>query len=282
MAGFFNTLARQSQASGAEELPDFLSTHPNPGDRNIAVAKAATEWKQKLNLTNPQVNRDSYLRRIEGLIYGEDPRQGYLENSVFYHPELKFQFNVPQGWKYQNTPQRVQMAPQDGQALMFMTLAPGKTLQEAGTAVLQQNNLQLIESKEVTINGLNVLSIVADSKQDPQQQQQQQPLRTLSYLIQYGSVIYHFLGVSATSTFNNYAGYFTNTMQSFRVLTDQAKINKLPERVRVKTVAANSTLEQVLRSYNIPEKRMEELAILNGMARTAPVTKGSLIKIIAN
>ncbi len=282
MAGFFNTLARQSQAAGAEELPDFLSTHPNPGDRNVAVAKAATEWRQKLNLTNPQVNRDSYLRRIEGLIYGEDPRQGYLENSVFYHPELKFQFNVPQGWKYQNTPQRVQMAPQDGQALMFMTLAPGKTLQEAGTAVLQQNNLQLIESKEVTINGLNVLSIVADSKQDPQQQQQQQPLRTLSYLIQYGSVIYHFLGVSATSTFNNYAGYFTNTMQSFRVLTDQAKINKLPERVRVKTVAANSTLEQVLRSYNIPEKRMEELAILNGMARTAPVTKGSLIKIIAN
>lgn len=282
MAGFFNTLSRQSQAAGAEELPDFLSTHPNPGDRNVTVAQLAKEWSQKLNLTNPQVNRESYLRRIEGLVYGEDPRQGYLENSVFYHPELKFQFNVPQGWKYQNTPQRVQMAPQDGQALMFMTLAPGKTLQEAGNAVLQQNNLQLLESKEVTINGLNVLSIVADSKPDPQQQQQQPPLRTLSYLIQYGNIIYHFLGVSATSTFNNYAGYFTNTMQSFKVLTDQAKINKLPERVRIKTVAANSTLEQVMRSYNVPEKRMEEMAILNGMARNAPLTRGTLIKVIAN
>jgi predicted Zn-dependent protease len=65
---------------------------------------------------------------------------------VFYHPELKFQFNVPQGWKYANTPQRVQMAPQDGQALMFFTLAPGKTLQESGQAVLQQNNLQLVDS----------------------------------------------------------------------------------------------------------------------------------------
>jgi len=282
MAGFFNTLSRQSQAAGSQELPDFLSTHPNPGDRNVAVAQLAKEWKQKLNLTNPQVNRDSYLRRIEGLIYGEDPRQGYLENSVFYHPELKFQFNVPQGWKYQNTPQRVQMAPQDGQALMFMTLAPGKTLQEAGNAVLQQNNLQLLESKELTINGLNVLSIVADSKPDPQQQQQQQPVRTLSYLIQYGGIIYHFLGVSATSTFNNYAGYFTNTMQSFKMLTDQAKINKLPERVRIKTVTTNSTLEQALRSYNVPEKKMEEFAILNGMARTAPLTKGMLIKVIAN
>ena len=282
MAGFFNTLSRQSQASGAAELPDFLSTHPNPGDRNVAVAQLAKEWAQKLNLTNPQVNRDSYLRRIEGLIYGEDPRQGFLENSVFYHPELKFQFNVPQGWKYQNTPQRVQMAPQDGQALMFMTLAPGKTLQEAGQAILQQNNLQLLEQKEVTQNGLRVLSIVADSKPDPQQQQQQQPLRTLSYLIEYGGIIYHILGVSATATFNNYAGYFSNTMQSFKMLTDQAKLNKLPERVRIKTVATNSTLAQVLRSYKIPEKRMEELAILNGMATTAVVNKGTLIKILAN
>ncbi len=282
MAGFFNTLARQSQASGAAELPDFLSTHPNPGDRNIAVAQLATEWKQKLNLTNPQINRDMYLRRIEGLVYGEDPRQGFLENSVFYHPELKFQFNIPQGWKYQNTPQRVQMAPQDGQALMMMTLAPGKTIEEAGQAVLQQNNLQVIESKEVNVNGLRALAMVADNKPDPQQQQQQQPIRTLSYLIQDGAVIYHMLGVSATATFNNYAGFFTSCMQSFKKLTDAAKINKKPERVRIKTVTANSTLEQALKAFRVEDKRMEELAILNGMLRTAPVTKGMLIKIIDN
>jgi predicted Zn-dependent protease len=280
MAGFFNTLSRQSQASGAAELPDFLSTHPNPGDRNTTVAKLAAEWKQQLNLTNPLINRDMYLRRIEGLLYGEDPRQGYLENNVFYHPELKFQFNVPQAWKYQNTPQRVQMAPQDGQALMMLTLAPGKTIQEAGQAVLQQNNLQLIESKEINVNGLNALAMVADSKPDPQQQQQQQPLRTISYLIQDGAVIYHMLGVSAASTFNNYSGFFTSSMQSFKKLTDAAKINKKPERIRIKTVNANSTLEQALKGFKAEDKRIEELAILNGMLRTAPVTKGMLIKII--
>jgi predicted Zn-dependent protease len=282
MAGFFNTLQRQGQASGAEELPDFLSTHPNPGDRNIATDKLATEWQKKLNLTNPVINRNEYLRRIEGLVYGEDPRQGYLENSVFYHPELKFQFNVPQGWKYQNTPQRVQMAPQDGQALMFLTLAPGKTLQESGQAVLQQNNLQLLDSRETTVNGLNTLIIVADSKPDPQQQQQQAPIRTISYLIQYGTSIYHILGVSATSTFNNYESFFTNTMQSFRQLTDAAKINKKPQRIRIKTVTTNGTLEQALRSYRVPENKLEEHSILNGMQRTGTVTKGMLIKVVEN
>jgi predicted Zn-dependent protease len=283
MAGFFNTLQRQGEASGAQELPDFLSTHPNPGDRNIATDKLATEWQAKLKLTNPKINRNEYLRRIEGLIYGEDPRQGYLENSVFYHPELKFQFNVPTGWKYQNTPQRVRMAPQDGQALMFLTAGPGKTLQEAGQNVLQQNNLQLVDSRETTVNGLNTLIIVADSKPDPQQQQQQQqaqPIRTISYLIQYGNAIYHILGVSATSTFNNYQGFFTSTMQSFRQLTDAAKINKQPQRVRIKTVAANATLEQALRGFKVPENRIEELSIVNGMQRNAAVTKGMLIKVI--
>ena len=285
MAGFFNTLARQGQASGAQELPDFLSTHPNPGDRNVAVAQLAKEWKQSLNLTNPQINRDSYLKRIEGLIYGEDPRQGFFENDVFYHPELKFQFNVPQGWKYQNTPQRVQMAPQDGQALMFLTLAPGKTLQEAGQAHLQQNNLQVIESRETTVNGLQAISILADVKpaeqqQQQQQQQQQAPVRTLSYLINDGGVIYLILGASPANTFGNYSNFFSNTMQSFRKLTDQAKIGKKPERVRIKTIASTTTLEQALRSYKMPEKRLEELAILNGMQRKTQLTKGTLIKVI--
>ena len=283
MAGFFNTLARQSQAAGAQEIPDFLSTHPNPGDRNTSVAKLAAEWKKKLNIANPLVNREVYLRRIDGLIYGEDPRQGYLENNVFYHPELKFQFNVPQGWKFQNTPQRVQMAPQDGQALMYFTIAPGKTLQAAGETLLTQNNLQLIESKEINLNGLRALYIIADSRQEQQQQQQQQqqqPMRTISYLIEDGTTIYHMLGVSAASAFNNYAGYFTGSMQSFKKLNDAAKINKKPERIRIKTVTANSTLENVLLGYKIAPGRMEELAILNGMARNAPVAKGSLIKVI--
>ena len=127
MAGFFNTLSRKS-GDAAEAIPDFLSTHPNPGDRNTTVAKLATDWKQKLNLANPEVNRNTYLKRIEGLIYGEDPKQGFVESSVFYHPVLKLQFPIPANWAYQNTPARVQMAPKDGRAMMMLTLAPGKSM----------------------------------------------------------------------------------------------------------------------------------------------------------
>ena len=277
MAGFFNTLERQGQQSGTEELPNFLSTHPNPGERNVAVSKLATEWKQKLNLTNLKVNGNDYLKRIEGLIYGEDPKQGFLENNVFYHPDLKLQFSIPANWAYQNTPQSVQVAPKDGKAMMMLTLAPGTSLREAATAALQKYKLQVVDSRDITVNGLPALYAVAD--QQPQQQGAA-AIRTLSYFIQHGGNVYHLIGVSAINDFNAYASYFENSMRSFRELTDATKINKQPERVRIKTVRQDGTLEQALRNYNVLEKRLQEFAILNGKLLTDRVPAGSLIKVI--
>ncbi|HUH33272.1 MAG TPA: M48 family metalloprotease [Daejeonella sp.] len=281
MAGFFHTLERKS-GDAAEAIPDFLSTHPNPGDRNVAVNQLATEWTKKLNLTDPKVNRNTYLKRIEGLVYGEDPKQGFVENSVFYHPVLKLQFPIPANWAYQNTPDRVQMAPKDGRAMMMLTLAPGKSLQEAASSILQGYNLQALESKEISVNGLPAIAIVADQKpaQQQQQQQQQQVVRTLSYLIQYNDLIYHLIGVTSSNDFNNYLPLFTSTMGSFKQLTDASKLNRKPERVRIKTVKQNSTLEQALRSFNVQQKRFEEFAIVNGMKLTDRVAQGSLIKVI--
>ncbi len=277
MAKFFNTLERKSAGNESAELPEFLSTHPNPGDRNTTVARLAEEWKQKLNLTNPQVNRTAYLRRIEGLIYGEDPKGGYMDNNVFYHPVLKFQFPTPVNWNYQNSPQRVQYAPKDGKALMFLALAPGSNLEQTANTVLQQYKLRPVESRNIMVNGLSAISVIADQ----QQEQQGQPvLRTLSYFIQYNDNIYHLIGVATINDFNNYVNSFSMTMQGFRQLTDLARINKKPERVRLKTVKSGSTLSQVFRSYNVSDKRYEEFAVLNGLQLTDNVPAGTLIKII--
>ena len=278
MANFFTTLERKSQGTGADELPTFLSTHPSPGDRNVSVGKLAAEWKQKQNLADPKVNRNTYLRRIEGLIYGEDPKQGFKEGDMFYHPEMKFQFAIPSNWNYQNSPQRVQIAPKDGKALVFLTLAPGNSLEEAANSVMQQFKLQPVQSRPTTVNGLNALSIVADQ----QAQEGQQPsVRTLSYLIQYNNAIYLMLGATSIADFNNYGNAFTSIMQSFRQLTDASKLNKKPERVRIKTVAQSTTLNQALKSFGVPQNRMEEMAILNGMDLNDRIGQGTLIKVIA-
>lgn len=76
MAGFFQTLKRLSGEQGA--IPTFLSTHPDPVDRYANVTKLATEWQQKVPTSDLKVERNAYLRMIDGIVYGSDPRQGYM------------------------------------------------------------------------------------------------------------------------------------------------------------------------------------------------------------
>jgi predicted Zn-dependent protease len=284
MAEFFHTLERSSKQSGAEEVPNFLSTHPNPGDRYKTVKKLAAEAKGQAGAAELKVSRDNYLKMIDGIIYGEDPKQGFVENNVFYHPVLKFQFPVPQGWTLQNTPQQVQMAPKDGNALMMLALAPGKTLEEAARTLLEQYKLTPVESKKETVNGLPAIAIIADQQQQQQQGQQQQQqgqqARVLMYLIEHGGNIYNFLGASSAKNFNTYGQAFSSVMTRFAVLTDASKINRQPAKVRVKPARQTGTLAQVLRDHQTKDAQMAELAILNGMELTDKVEAGTLIKVL--
>ena len=274
MAGFFKTLERQGAQEGGSEVPEFLSTHPSPAERNTTVAKLAEDWKAKLNLTNPSVNRDAYLKRIDGIVLGEDPKQGFLENSVFYHPVLKIQFPTPQGWNFQNTPQQVQMAPQAGDALMGLTLASGGTMEQISQKILEQYQLELVDSKKETINGLPAFLMIADQKQE------QGTIRVLSALIEFGGNTYSILGISELSKFELYLPVFLSTVRNFKELKDSEKLNRKPDLVRIKTVPQKMTLEAALKSFNMPKERFEELAILNGMLLTDPLEKGTLIKVI--
>ena len=274
MAGFFQTLDRLQGQSGGEEVPDFLSTHPNPADREENVAKLADEWKRKVKSSSLKVNRNSYLKMIDGIVYGEDPKQGFIEQNVFYHPVLKFQFDIPQQWAVQNTPEQVQMAAQDNKAMMILTLAPGGSLEAAAEGILKNYQLTLVESRKGNVNGQSIIAMVAD------QVSEEQSLRTLIYVIQNGKNIYAMIGVTLLPLFDNYASIFKSSMESFRTLTDQGKINKQPERIRIKTVQQDGTLAQALKHHGTSDKRMEEVSILNGMSATDKVDKGMLIKII--
>lgn len=285
MAEFFKTLARLRDQGGSEEVPTFLSTHPDPADRENKVGKLAEEWKRKEGVTDLKVNRDSYLKLIDGLVYGEDPKQGFVENNVFYHPVLKFQFSIPALWSLQNTPQQVQMAPKDGRAVMMLSLAQGNSLENAAEGVLQKYKLKAVDSKRETVNGLPAIVLIAD-QQPPQQGQQQQQqgqkpsMRTLMYFIQYGENIYNLIGATSQADFNSYMQLFQSTMGSFSILSDQSKLNKQAERVQVKTVSKEGTLSQALSNLNVKQTRMEELAILNGMTLNDKVERGMLIKVI--
>ncbi len=274
MAGFFKTLQRLSDQGGGR-VPTFLSTHPDPGDRNVKVAADAAKWQQA-RPGQYAVGRDSYLRMIDNIVYGEDPRQGYVEGGVFYHPVLKFQFPVPADWQHENSPQQFQMAPKDGKALMVMSLSQAKTLQEAAQGLAQQAQLTGVIMNPTTVNGLSAYTLAGDQVNP----ETKATIRVMGYFIQYNNLIYQILGLSTPQDMAAYMPYFEHTMRNFRALTDASKINVTPERVKIKSVLVDGTLEQTLRAYNMPEARLQELSILNGMELKDRVTSGMLIKTV--
>jgi len=118
MAGFFKTLGRMREGTQSENIPTFMSTHPDPGDRFHKVKQLTQKEQAKYPNKNFAVNRESYLRMIDGLVYGEDPKGGYVQNDRFYHPVMKFQFAIPRGWRTANSPVQFQMAEPNGKAMM--------------------------------------------------------------------------------------------------------------------------------------------------------------------
>ncbi|KAA9327096.1 M48 family metalloprotease [Hymenobacter busanensis] len=282
MADFFLTLQRTEQSSGAATIPTFLSSHPNSADRYQNVKKLAVQAEQQAG-KQLAVNRDQYLRLLEGLPFGDDPRQGFVEGGVFYHPDLKFRFPIPSGWKSQNSPTQFQMAEPNGKAVIVLIPAGGSgaTLDAAAEALAKQLNIQSAQASRTTINSFPAIAIQGDQVgQDQQTGQQGITARTLSYVIQDGQTIYALVGLTSPAAFETYAPQFQRTAQGFARLTDASKLNRQPEKVHIRTAKAGQTLASALAANGVPSSRYEEMAILNGMKTSDKLTSGQLFKIV--
>lgn len=195
---------------------------------------------------------------------------------------MKFKYPIPAGWQVQNSPMQVQMAPKDGNAMIVFMMAQQKTLEEAAQKNLTDLNLTVLDSKRTTVNGFPAIAVVSQQVSQNQQTGAQQVIKVMSYLIQDNNSIYIFHGVSEDGNFNNYYRLFESTMTNFSRLTDSAKLNVKPKRIKIVQVPATGTLSHTFKSLNVPENKMKELALLNNLELKSHVEKGKLIKIISN
>src|SRR5690606_20978921 len=85
MRTMFEMLGRVSGASSGGKLPEWLSTHPDPENR---VAKTDQRLAATTaDLSKARLNRDEFIQKLDGLVFGVNPRQGYFEEQRFYHPD---------------------------------------------------------------------------------------------------------------------------------------------------------------------------------------------------
>ncbi len=158
---FFVSLDRIGEQAG-QSIPSFLATHPDPGERKETIKQLAAEWETRAQMTI--VREPEYLARVDEIVFGDDPRQGYTENGVFYHPQLRFRFPLPQGYQVVNQPSQVAMVEPDGNAIVVLSLASGQTTAAgAGQKIAGQEGVVVRDRGSTSVNGMPAYYVLGDA-----------------------------------------------------------------------------------------------------------------------
>ena len=93
----------------------LLSTHPRTPERIDQARRLAGATP----VPHPRVARALYLSYLDGLLFGDDPKHGVRRGREFAHPDMRFRFEVPDGYALINGPERVVARHADGAAIVF-------------------------------------------------------------------------------------------------------------------------------------------------------------------
>jgi len=268
-AAFFGALERLS-AQGGGGIPPFLSTHPDPGERQQTIPQLAAQYE-----TGTQVNQAQYLNHIESIVLGDNPRQGFVENSVFYHPDLRFRFDVPRGWNTSNGAAAVQMAEPNGQAVVEFTFASEQSSAEAaGRAFAGQQGFTVTEQGRTNVGAGTAYAVVGTANT------QQGELGIVAYFIEYDGNVYRFLGLTGAGNLDTYDDQFTQTFRSFDRLTDASILSRQPIRLEVIEASRTAPFRQFLQGRPMPLGMTEEnLAIMNNVQLGQTIAAGTMLKL---
>jgi predicted Zn-dependent protease len=274
MAVTFAALQRMGDLSGGSSMPGFLSTHPLTPDR-IAHVQAMLQPGDAALARRPE----AYLRTVENVVYGDDPRQGYVENGVFYHPGLRFQFTVPSGWTVDNMPSRVTLVAADKNGGLIMRGAKSEASAEeflrTQAAPIADAGGQLLGENRTTINGL---ACYERSYTVPQQSGEAVRMKLSS--LKKGDWIFLFQALSPSSGYAKYDPDFGRVVASFRDLADASKINRSPKRLALVKANGTDSLQAIFKKAGLPDKAWPQFAVMNGLELSAVPAAGRLIKTV--
>ena len=262
-------LARVGEQAG-QRMPAFMSTHPDPGNREARtreLAKTAATGKSGL-----VVRSRDYVRRLDGLVFGNDPRQGWFEGTRFTQPELGFELTFPLGWQTQNTRSAVAAGSTDKTGAMQLTLAEAKDrsavefVQQLATA----GQIASFDGQREAIGGLNAwIGHISTTKNDG-------TTATLcAAFLRDGTQMFQVLGQSSTGDAPLFA-----SMRTFKKITDPARRNVTPVRVKVVTVAKTGAFSAIAASFGAQEIDANSESILNNVEPEEPVAAGTLLKLV--
>ena len=282
MVTFLSTLRQQSIIEaemqglppGSVDEYNVMATHPRTIERvHQAMQEAAAARPAK-----PRVGREAYLDNIDGMLFGDDPRQGIVRGRLFQHPVLRFQFRVPEGFRLVNGDAQITAKNNKGAAILFDT-APIKASRTMAAYLQQEwaSKTPLRDVETLTVNGLEAATGWVRGRS---QQGATVDLRGVAIRRDARSV-YRFLFLSPASETQQLSRPFRETTYSFRVLTreEAARIHAL--RLLVVPVQRGDTVQTLAKT--LPYERYNEawFRMLNALKPGEALKAGQRIKVVA-
>lgn len=268
-------LTRTKGRDEARSIPEWALTHPLTENR---IARSRNDAIQSGVAPDALPEYEAaYLREVNGLLYGDDPAQGFVSGRRFAHPLIRIGFEAPPGFTLTNSPQAILIEGPDGSRGEFS----GGRLPPAGLRAYAQALLaSLLGDATVTfgptrgleVNGMPTIRVDATAHTSS---------GSLDlFLAAYdagGGKAYHFLIISEPSAAPRAS--VGALFSSFRLLGPSEAASLLPRRIQVVTMRRSDTL-QSLALRMASDNPVEHLLMLNGRSAADPPRAGDPIKLV--
>ena len=270
LAGVMRMLERTSASqTGGGQVPEWLSTHPDPGNRVRRINEIVTASGE--DLTGSTVARNPFLRRLDDMMFGANPREGFFDGSVFHHPDLRFRIDFPMGWATANGKSSVQAVPSSRDAAMSLTLGEGSP-RAALDDFASLEGISVGRARTDDVNGISAAqaSFSAGSGEGDE-------LRGSVLFVSHGGTTYRVLGYSTAGRWSDYQRVVERALGSFRKETDRDVLSVQPARLSI--VSVGESLSGAAFLDRFPSSvSLETLTLINQIEAGEEFPAGSLAK----
>lgn len=275
MSNYSDLAGKMAGQAGKDRMNDLFATHPG-GPQRVREAIAAAREQP---VANPVYRRDEFLARIDGMIYGDDPREGVVRGNTFTHPDLRLSFSVPDGWRISNTSDAVLAVGQGGR-LQFDIEGDKKKIQASRSALdyltrIWLPKLRLSNAEEIRVNGMPA----ATASGRVQMKSGNADVRFVAVGFPTDAIL-RFVIIAPPGGLSKIEPAVIRSVNTLRHLSEaEAKAVK-PVRLKVVTVGSGDTVEKYAAATPLGRYAAEQLRVMNALSDGEQPRAGEKFKTV--
>lgn len=270
LAGVMVMLSRVTSEEAGPRGPEWLATHPNPENRERLILELAARTLSAQN--PPLVERDRFISRLDGLVFGENPREGFFVGHTFHHPDLAFSLDFPEGWRTANSRRAVQALSPQQDAVLLVTVAGEASARAAVAAFLSKEGMAGGPLTEGVVNGM------PSARAPFRATTSERSLEGEILAVEHRGVRLLLVGYAASSAWAGRRGEVKAAQESLRPLTEARHLQVAPSRLRILAVPRREPLSALLAREGFDGK-MDAIRTLNRLEGDPLLPAGFLLKI---